>query len=147
MTTVLDFRIVSFDSADYHQMVAVREAILRKPLGRVFKPEELASDVKYVHLAGFGETGNVLATTLLQTISPQEVRFRQVAVAEGYQGKGIGRKLMEFAEAESRKQGFSEVILYARDNAVPFYERIGYTVEGEFAEEVGVPHIWMRKEL
>ena len=35
-----------------------------------------------------------------------------VAVAGNFQGKGIGRRLIDFAEAEARRRGFGEIRLY-----------------------------------
>ena len=72
---------------------------------------------------------------------------RQVAVRADMQGRGIGAKLLAYAEAEARKRNYPQMILYARNAAIPFYERIGYVAEGDFFEEVGMPHIIMRKVL
>lgn len=147
MAAALFFREVPYGSDDYNRMVALREDVLRKPLGRVFKPEELANDPHYVHLAGFDEKGDVVATTLLHRLNENQIRFRQVAVKESQQNIGIGKALMAYAERISVQRGCIEIILHARENAVKFYERMGYVSEGEYVEEVGVPHIWMRKPV
>lgn len=39
---------------------------------------------------------------------------------------GIGRALMDFAEADARARGMVAVSLDARPSAIPFYERLGY---------------------
>lgn len=143
----LTFKNVPFASDDYEKMVALRNAVLRIPLGRVLKPEELARDEHYTHLAAFDAHGDAVGTVLLSGESPTQVRTRQVAVRRDMQGKGVGAKLMAYAETEAIARGFREVILHARGTAVAFYERIGYVAEGDFFEEQGVPHIFMRKKL
>lgn len=128
-------------------MVVLRETVLRHPLGRVFKPEELEKDSHYIHLAGFNAQNDMVATTLLHGQSDAMVRFRQVAVAEASRGQGVGKAMIAFAEKTARAMGFSEAILYARAEAVPFYRHIGYEEEGEYFEEIGLPHIMMWKAL
>jgi len=128
-------------------MVALRNAVLRVPLGRMLKPEELANDQHYTHLAAFDEAGEAVGTVLLSSQSPTQVRTRQVAVRGDMQGKGVGAKLMAYAEAEAVACGFDEVVLHARNTAMRFYESIGYRAEGEFFEEAGILHIFMRKKL
>jgi ribosomal protein S18 acetylase RimI-like enzyme len=73
--------------------------------------------------------------------------MRQVAVAPGMQGQGIGRKLVEYAEEFARDGGFDLMLLHARETAVPFYEKLGYRRLGQRFEEVTLPHWAMVKEL
>jgi predicted GNAT family N-acyltransferase len=72
-------------------------------------------------------------------------KMRQVAVSPDRQGSGLGRELVLESEAWARRNGFAEIRLHARLNAVPFYERLGYHVEGDEFLEVGIPHFLMRK--
>lgn len=54
-----------------------------------------------------------------------------VAVSEAFQGLGIGRRLMVFAEAEARRQGFKQLRLYTNETMaenIAMYERLGYTI-------------------
>jgi GNAT superfamily N-acetyltransferase len=41
-------------------------------------------------------------------------------------GSGVGRSLMEYAEADARARGMTAIFLDARPDAVPFYERENY---------------------
>lgn len=56
-----------------------------------------------------------------------------VAVSPALQGRGLGRALLEFAEAEARRRGFSEVRLHTNaamaDNLL-MYPKLGYTEVG-----------------
>lgn len=143
----LTFRNVAFASNDYEKMVGLRNAVLRIPLGRILSEAELSRDEHFTHLAAFNADEEVVGTVLLSGESDTQVRTRQVAVRADMQGKGVGAKLMAYAEAEAVVRGFREVILHARNTAVPFYSRIGYTVDGDYFEEAGIPHIYMHKKL
>lgn len=146
-TISITVKPVVYGDDGYHRMVACRNAVLREPLGRRLTEDELARDVAYLHYAAFTDDGEVVGTVLLGALSATQVRARQVSVQAEVQGSGVGTRLMAFAEGQARTQGFSEMVLHARETAVPFYERIGYVAEGEFFEESGLPHILMRKQL
>jgi len=142
----LDCRVVEHGSADYEATVALRYDVLRKPLGLEFSPEQLAAESSDVHCALW--EGSLLVGCLVLT--PQiggVVKMRQVAVRSDRQGEGLGRVLVEFCESEAKSRGFAQMVLNARDTAVPFYLRLGYELEGDPFIEVGIPHRKMRKTL
>jgi predicted GNAT family N-acyltransferase len=53
----------------------------------------------------------------------------------------------ELSEEVARQRGFDRIVLHARDTAVAFYLRLGYQLEGEPFEEVGILHRRMAKTL
>lgn len=137
---------VEHGSPDYDKLVALRDEVLRRPLGLAFSAEQLASERGSLHLACF--LGEEIVGGLLLT--PQEnrrVQMRQVAVREAMQGRGIGRALVEGAEGLARHLGCREMVLHARETAVTFYERLGYVTVGERFFEVTLPHREMTKDL
>lgn len=126
-------------------MVRLRNIVLRRPMGRVQLPSELAKDVKFQHVAAFdGE--DVKATAMLD-IQGDKVRIRQVSVHPDLRGKGVGAGIMAFAENLAKQLGATVSVLHARETALAFYERIGYVTEGDFFEESGLPHVKMSKKL
>jgi putative acetyltransferase len=52
-------------------------------------------------------------------------------------GRGLGRRLVEFAAAAIRSAGFADMFVHAGRNAVGFYQRCGFTREGEGSFDVG----------
>jgi predicted GNAT family N-acyltransferase len=55
---------------------------------------------------------------------------------------------LEYLEAAARQQGLTEIVLHARELAVPFYQRLGYTVVTPSHTLFGsIPHFLMRKNL
>jgi len=60
--------------------------------------------------------------------SGKEGFIDQIIISEKYQGKGIGKTLLEKTEDYFRKKGIKEIILYTniKSNAVGFYKGRGY---------------------
>jgi ribosomal protein S18 acetylase RimI-like enzyme len=72
-----------------------------------------------------------------------------VAVHPSHQGSGLGRTLLELAEAEARQAGFDSIYLYTHERMTEnqaMYARIGY-VEYEQRSEHGLSRVFMRKRL
>ncbi len=72
-----------------------------------------------------------------------------VAVRPSAKGTGVGRTLLELAEAEARKHGYSSVYLATHElmhENRALYARIGYM---EYARRVvnGYPRVFFRKQL
>lgn len=139
-------KIIDHGTKEYHQMVQLRNDILRKPLGLSFTPEELEKEKNEILIAAFEEE-KMLGCCMLITLDPATVRLRQMAVLNTVQGKGIGRALMQFAENIARDRGFRKMTMHARQTAVGFYEKLGYQVSGDQFEEVSIPHFIMEKAL
>ena len=137
---------IDHGSTEYHKMVKLRDEILRKPLGLGFSDEELVAEKNDILIGAF-EDGKILGCCLLTKEAPDTVRLRQMAVRSKQQGKGIGHSVMMFAETLARDRGFKKLIMHARDTAVGFYEKHGYTIKGPQFIEVSVPHHVMEKRL
>ena len=144
--TDVTFQLVAHASPEYQATVALRDEILRRPLGLVFDPEALAAEGSDLHLAGYRD-GALVACLVLTPLDDGEIKMRQVAVAESEQGRGIGRDLVIESERVARAKRFHRMVLNARAVVVPFYEKLGYRIVGEPFEEVTIPHRKMEKEL
>jgi GNAT superfamily N-acetyltransferase len=72
-----------------------------------------------------------------------------IAILPEGQGKGYGRALIEFAEAEARRRGFAEIRLYTHEmmtENIALYTRIGF-VETHRVSEKGYDRVYMTKQL
>jgi ribosomal protein S18 acetylase RimI-like enzyme len=139
-------KIIDHGSSEYHQMVKLRDTILRKPLGLSFTPEDLEKEKDNMLIGAFDDE-RMLGCCMLVEEQPDIVRLRQMAVLNDLQGKGIGRALMNFAENLARDRGYKIIRMHARDNAVGFYEKVGYRVKGDKFIEITIPHYVMEKDL
>jgi len=135
-----------YGSPLYDEVTELRRALLRRPLGLDFTPEELALERHDTHLAALDD-GRVVGTLLLRKVDDRTARIMRMAVVPEARGRAIGRALVERAEALARERGFEIVMMHARSSAIGFYEKCGYhTVGDEFIEQ-GIPHIRMEKQL
>jgi predicted GNAT family N-acyltransferase len=139
-------KIIEHGSPEYDKMVALRNEILRKPLGLRFSDEDLAKETQDILIGAFDDD-DILACCILTAESRERVRLRQMAVLNNLQGKGIGATMMNFAENVARDRGFHMMSMHARKSAVGFYEKLGYRICSEEFQEVTIPHFEMEKKL
>lgn len=144
--TDIEVRRIDYGSDDYQHSLQLRDHVLRRPLGHRIADDDLSGDVEALHIGAFAAE-RLVGTLLLKPKSEGVLQMKQVAVDESLRGMSVGRKLVEYAEQLAPKQGCMEIMLHAREVAVIFYEKLGYTREGERFEEMGIPHYVMRKKL
>lgn len=77
------------------------------------------------------------------------LHLENVAVHPDWQGRGLGRQLVAFVEAEARRHGVGAVELYTNalmtDN-LALYPRLGYRELGRWWED-GFDRVFFRKQL
>ena len=74
-------------------------------------------------------------------------KIGRVAVLKEARGRGLGLGLMQFVLEEARRRGFTEAVLDSQTYAIPFYERLGFTAEGDEFDDAGIPHFLMQRKL
>lgn len=144
--SLAELREIAYDSPDYDASVALRCRVLRTPLGLYPGPEERPAEAKLTHLGAFDD-GVLVACLMLEELGEGRVKMRQVAVDFHRQRSGLGTRLVHFSETVAKARGQREMVLHAREKAVPFYERLGYAVRGEPFVEVTLPHREMWRTL
>lgn len=144
--TQLACQTVSYGSPAYHETIALRDAILRQPLGLRFTPAQLAAENDDIHLTIWADK-ELVGCLVLTPKDESTLKMRQVAIQPAFQGQGIGQQLVRASEALARERGFAVMMCHARETAVPFYEKLGYTKKGAVFMEVTLPHYYMEKAL
>lgn len=147
---MFSLRIIEYGSQDYQLMVSLRDVILRKPLGLTFSDEYLRQEINDTLIGCFTrEKGReiIIGCCILTPVNESTVQLRQMAVDKSYQGKGIGNSVLKFAEQQAKTTPYARLMMHARKEAVGFYERAGYTIEGNEFVEVNIPHYEMSKQL
>jgi ribosomal protein S18 acetylase RimI-like enzyme len=95
------------------------------------------------------EDADGIAGILVLEETPAGLLLDNIAVPPDYQGKGVGRALLEFAEAEARRRGFDAIHLYTHalmTENIALYRRIGYAETHRITEK-GYDRIYMTKQL
>ncbi len=140
-------RRTNTSDAKYQQVYDLREEVLRKPIGLSLKNEDLSADALDIIFVAEVDDKIIGCVMLQHTADSKSLKLRQMAVYDDWQGKNVGRKLIEAAEAYSAAQKKKRIVLHARVIAVPFYEKQGYAITSDYFFEVGIPHVIMQKEL
>lgn len=143
----MTFRKIFPETNAYAQERALRDTLLRQPLGITMDAEAADWDDGTRHFGLFDEADDLVACVLASPLPDGSVRIRQMAVSPTRQSSGLGRRLMREAEAELRRSGVQSLSLHARDTAIGFYEKLGYSRVGDIYLELGIPHQLMGKEL
>lgn len=107
----------------------LRYRILREPLGKERGSERNEGDETGTHFALY-EKNELIAVARLDRVDQTTCQARFVAVETHLQGQGYGRKIMTALENEALHSGYTKLVLHARDYALPFYQRLNYTLVG-----------------
>ncbi len=115
-------RIVNCTCAAYEKFVA-RLGYEPKPMGTDYS--------SWIDEGWVWIVESPLATIGTLVLLPESDRLLiySVAVAPEHQGRGHGRALMAFAEAQARRLGTSRIVLYTNEKMtenIQFYETLGY---------------------
>lgn len=133
---------------DFDKYYQLRWEILRKPWGQPRGSEVTADENSCIHAMVLADSGEVTGVARLQFNSQETAQVRFVAVANQVQGKGAGKKLMEYLEGIAKEKGAKEIVLDARENAVPFYKKLNYQItEKTYLLFDEIQHYRMKKEL
>ena len=108
----------------------LRYEILRAPWGQAKGSEQTADEAQHQHFAYFNTENQLLGVGRLDRVDTHTTQVRFMAVAEQQQGKGIGKVIMEEMETTSKEMGIQKIILHAREIALPFYQKLGYQLDG-----------------
>ena len=94
------------------------------------------------------QDGHIIGALVL-AVTEEGFLLEMIAVHPAAQGTGVGRRLLEFSEAEARRQGYAAIYLYTHEKMTEnqaLYSKIGY-VEYDKRIEQGLARVYMRKEL
>lgn len=132
---------------EWEKYYDLRYRILRKPLGQPLGSEKNEGDETGIHFALF-ENNQLMAIARLDHSGENTMQVRFVAVEENQQGKGFGKQIMMATEQKALELNAKKMILHARENAVPFYIGLGYTMVEKSHNLFGmVQHYLMEKRF
>ncbi len=142
----MEFKELTFGLADYQSSLLLRDQLLRRPLGKVLSESDTFEDVEQRHF-GLFIRDQLQACVVIKPLTHSLVKLRQMAVAENYQGKGLGQQLMSQTQAALKKDGIKNIELSARKSAQVFYEKLGYETKNQAYLEHGILHIKMTQAI
>jgi len=113
--------------SDYYSL---RWEILRKPWGKPQGSEQDELEPQAFHRMITDDEGNILAVGRLHAVSQYQAQVRYMAVASQAQSKGLGRRMLSELERLAAEYGIKEIVLNARESALPFYQQAKFKNNG-----------------
>jgi len=91
------------------------------------------------HFVVYDQDQPIATARLLQNNS-----VGRVAVLKTYRGQGIGRMIMLEIIRQAHQQDRKFLQLSSQVHAISFYEKLGFSIQGDAYDECGIPHIKMQ---
>lgn len=91
------------------------------------------------HFVVYDQNQPIATARLLQNNS-----VGRVAVLKAYRGQGIGRMIMLEIIRQAHQQDRKFLHLSSQVHAISFYEKLGFSIQGDAYDECGIPHIKMQ---
>lgn len=83
------------------------------------------------------DNGKVVGLMVLFENCPNELEIKNIAVNPSYQGKGYGKKLIQFAISESKLLGYQKLVICTGNSSVyqlSFYQNSGFQIVETFLD-------------
>ena len=125
----------------------LRYRVLREPWNQPIGSEINEGDSSEQHFALYSDL-NLIAVGRLDQCEEKKRQIRFMAVEKNEQGSGYGKMLMIEMEKYCRNDKVNEIILHARESAIPFYEKLSYQLQEPSYKLFGeIQHYLMSKKL
>jgi len=151
--TNFEYSLRSAIGADVPKMAALVNAAYGHYVERIgMLPRPMTDDYAEVIRSSqvtVAESHETIVGVIVLAITDEGFVIDNVAVDPSHRGMGLGKALLEFAEAEARRAGFDSIYLYTHEQMtenLALYAKIGYVEyarrsQGEFSL------VYMRKHL
>jgi predicted GNAT family N-acyltransferase len=140
----MEVRLIQNSELD--KLYALRHAVLRVPLGLNLYDEDFTREANWIKIGAFSGD-DLIGCVMLSALQNNVIQLRQMAVDKDFQRKGVGRKIVEFAEQWCKENAIVKIELHAREAAMQFYLQLNYVCIGDVYIEVDIPHYTMYKML
>jgi N-acetylglutamate synthase-like GNAT family acetyltransferase len=147
------YRLRPATESDVPSVAALVDAAYRHYVERIgMLPRPMTDDYAAVirdHQVTVAEHDGAIVGVVVLTVTDEGFLIDNVAVHPSRRGTGLGRTLLQFAEAEARRVGFDAIHLYTHEQMtenLALYSRIGY-LEYDRRSQGAFSLVYMRKQL
>lgn len=128
----MSFQIRQAETAEeFKNYFHLRWKLLRAPWNQPEGSETDEIEDQCFHLMAVDDKKQLIGVARLQFNSAIEAQIRYMAVTGEFERKGIGRELVNNLEQRAKSTSHTQIILDAREQAVDFYEKLGYKITGK----------------
>jgi len=132
---------------EFFRYYDLRWRILRAPWNQPKGSEQDELEGQAIHIIAI-DGDKIVGCGRANFNTEDEAQIRYMAVENQWQGKGIGKLILDELEKRVLEKGAKKIVLHARENVVRFYEKNGYKIIKESHTLFGeIKHFLMEKEL
>jgi len=139
------------DRAAVEAIVDAAYSIYLERIGKA--PGPMLDDYARLIAAGavsvLDDPDGTIAALIVLLPKPDHLLLDNIAVRPDRQGRGLGRRLIAFAESETRRLGYAELRLYTHEKMtenIALYRRLGFRETGR-GREAGYDRVFMVKPI
>ena len=131
--------------AHYYQL---RWQVLREPWQQPLGSEKDDLEAQSYHRVIVDDMDNIVGVGRIHKSSQYHAQIRYMAISDDLRGQGLGKLLISQLEQIAAVAGIKTIELNARNNAVGFYQALGYANGGYSHTLYGdVEHVKMTKSI
>lgn len=142
----MEVKQIEWNSQEYKKALELRDKVLRQPLGMSIYDDPLESEKEDLHIIVIEGT-LVIGVCFYRTIDKHTMQMKQVAIDPSYQHRHIGREMFMQSIQRLKQLQIKTVMVHARENALGFYQKLGFEECGEPFFEVGIHHHLLKYNL
>ncbi|QDQ01448.1 GNAT family N-acetyltransferase [Lysinibacillus fusiformis] len=131
---------------EHDDAFAVRKQVFVEEQGVPLHLECDAEDATATHFIMYDDYEPVGAARL-RGIENDTAKIERVCILQSQRGKKLGALIMKEMEKHAISVKKKKLKLHAQSYAIPFYEKLGYTVTSPEFMDAGIPHRAMEKTI
>lgn len=120
---------ISRNPEEFEKILELRYTILRAPWNQSKASATDEKENESYNAYILSPEGEVIACGRLQENENKVGQIRYMAVDANWQGKGLGKTILEALETKAKELGFKKIELQARENALEFYKSNTYSID------------------
>lgn len=143
---MITYHIFSYEDARLQDAYAVRRNVFIEEQQIPASLEIDALEQEAIHLALYVNDVPVGAGRM-RLLDGQIAKLERICVKKDYRKQGLGEVIVNAFEKEGKERDLAGCKLNAQESAVPFYQKLGYTITSDMFYDAGIPHYEMKKTL
>ena len=96
-------------------------------------------DPSAAHALAYLES-HCIGTGRLVDLGGGRSQIGRMAVLAQFRHQGVGRQILEGLVHLAQSQGAKSIVLHSQVAAIPFYQKLGFQVQGPTYDEAGIAH-------
>lgn len=131
---------------EYQDALAIRRRVFIEEQGVPPHLELDEFEQEAVHFVVY-EEDKAIGAGRFRKYEDHVAKVERICILPEFRGRQLGNLLMDEIEKVAGRQDYTSVRLNSQSNAIPFYEKRGYTITSPEFMDAGIPHRVMNKQL